>query len=948
MKNNLKKLLGLCLTVCMLCSGAAGFLPGSAAAEEGAADGFLIPGGQNFNQTLERTLGHSDSLTDSNAIDSLFSELYNVQIAPSNFNTTDSNSTVYYSTENFNLSTLNDTSGFLTTDTETGLIKLNTYPANQTIAGMTGSVPALKLGPNEAVISLTVDNFWIVDRKPATEAEKKNQTQVVLGKNSGTTLSVNGQEVVSNPDIAAIKALIQKARNSVETAKNLLQKLQEEQHKADLQALITQAEGFLSQAETADDKTLLSYVQTRGFDTLNGLAEAPASSARAFYAAENGTLNADVLGATLGIKSDDLVTFAARSGFTPEDLIEFFKSKNITLQDFADMMKIISDSGYSIGDFIEAGVLDNDGVGGLVVRLEDSSEGIQVKYTSPSGTTYQFCGAVVLSNGKQLQFGSCTNKKDTSQQFGEQTMDDAGTKCFFSTVYNETLGLYPGEMLMNRFMVIQDEARNPYVYWFDETGAQTLIGPLASVDPDGIIAQAFKDAGLENGLPRTKNANNTPENFEYLAHNLTFTVQQPSTCMRMGIELIQCKICGLQMAKDLPKSSHTLYKTERKEPSCTEEGYDEYWTCAVCHKRFSNIWGAEIQAPTPISALGHDLEHHEGQAPTCTEPGWDEYDTCKREGCDYTTFKEIPALGHDLTNHEAQAPTCTVGGWDTYQTCSRCDYSTYIAIAPDPQAHALVHHEAKAPTCTEAGWEAYDTCSRCDYSTYQEIAPDPQAHDLEHHEGKAPTCTEAGWEAYDTCSRCGYSTYQEIALLGHDLEHHDAKPATCTEAGCAAYDTCRREGCDYSTYSEIAPAPLGHDLVHHKGKAATCTEPGWEEYDTCKREGCDYTTYQEIAPDPQAHDLVHHDAKDPTCTEPGWDAYDTCSRCEYSTYQEKAPLGHSTKNVYTEETPDGYVYEIRCTRCEEVIGKGITTFEEMEEIGMENVEWDYSSLTPGS
>ena len=57
-----------------------------------------------------------------------------------------------------------------------------------------------------------------------------------------------------------------------------------------------------------------------------------------------------------------------------------------------------------------------------------------------------------------------------------------------STVYNEKLGLFPGEMLMNRYMVIQDEEGNPvlcsegyagYIDGKDEDGttiSRTLLG----------------------------------------------------------------------------------------------------------------------------------------------------------------------------------------------------------------------------------------------------------------------------------------------------------------------------------------------------------------------------------------------------------------------------------------------------------------------------------------
>ena len=180
--------------------------------------------------------------------------------------------------------------------------------------------------------------------------------------------------------------------------------------------------------------------------------------------------------------------------------------------------------------------------------------------------------------------------------------------------------------------------------------------------------------------------------------------------------------------------------------------------------------------------MNHDLEHHEAKAATCTEIGWEAYDTCKREGCNYSTYVELPALKHDLE-----------------------------------------HHEAKAPTCTETGWEAYDTCKRegCTYSTYKEIAA--LDHDLEHHEAKAATCTEIGWEAYDTCKRegCNYTTYVELPALNHDLEHHEAKAATCTEIGWEAYDTCKREGCDYTTYKEL-PA-LGHEDSNNDHLCNACS-----------------------------------------------------------------------------------------------------------------------------
>mgnify|MGYP005973869809 CR=1 FL=1 len=114
--------------------------------------------------------------------------------------------------------------------------------------------------------------------------------------------------------------------------------------------------------------------------------------------------------------------------------------------------------------------------------------------------------------------------------------------------------------------------------------------------------------------------------------------------------------------------------------------------CTTCGQSYGNI-----------NPNNHDLEHHEAKAATCTEVGWNAYNTCKREGCSYTTYKEIAALNHALVHHETKAPTCTAVGWEAYDTCSRCDYSTTkveIPMAP----HTWKDATTSAPkTCTVCG-----------------------------------------------------------------------------------------------------------------------------------------------------------------------------------------------------------------------------------------------------
>ena len=114
-------------------------------------------------------------------------------------------------------------------------------------------------------------------------------------------------------------------------------------------------------------------------------------------------------------------------------------------------------------------------------------------------------------------------------------------------------------------------------------------------------------------------------------------------------------------------ASHQLQLVETQPATCQAEGWTEYQYCTVCDF---------VSSHQVLPKLEHDLEHHEAKAPTATEKGWEAYDTCKREGCDYSTYVELPPLGHNLMqegnpnsglpHQEAQASTGTEPG----ETCA--------------------------------------------------------------------------------------------------------------------------------------------------------------------------------------------------------------------------------------------------------------------------------------
>ena len=124
-----------------------------------------------------------------------------------------------------------------------------------------------------------------------------------------------------------------------------------------------------------------------------------------------------------------------------------------------------------------------------------------------------------------------------------------------------------------------------------------------------------------------------------------------------------------------------------EEPTCTEEGNSEYWHCSACGKYFSDENAAnEIQKDSwVIPATGHGaLEHFIAKEPTCTEAGNSEYWSCPDCGQCFSDSEGqnaiekdtvvIPATAHSKKQHfEPTAATCTESGNSEYWYCPDCE-----------------------------------------------------------------------------------------------------------------------------------------------------------------------------------------------------------------------------------------------------------------------------------
>ena len=119
-------------------------------------------------------------------------------------------------------------------------------------------------------------------------------------------------------------------------------------------------------------------------------------------------------------------------------------------------------------------------------------------------------------------------------------------------------------------------------------------------------------------------------------------------------------------------NSHILKHTDAVEPTCTERGNMEYWTCELCGKMFSDAEGTHLIESAYVPAKGHQQELRNVVPATCTEGGYSGDTYCAICGELLWTGYYTPAPGHDWGKWTVtKEATETAEGVET-RTCARC------------------------------------------------------------------------------------------------------------------------------------------------------------------------------------------------------------------------------------------------------------------------------------
>jgi len=395
------------------------------------------------------------------------------------------------------------------------------------------------------------------------------------------------------------------------------------------------------------------------------------------------------------------------------------------------------------------------------------------------------------------------------------------------------------------------------------------------------------------------------EGHDYVVIDSKDPICKPREDATDGYITYECTKCGDTYTVTLPAPEEHNYVLTEQKPDCEVDGF-EIHTCTVC----------DYENEVAVPATGHTEETIKGYAATCEETGLTDGKKCTVCGKITKAQTVIPAKGHTYAKDDEGtviAPTCKEEGYTT-KYCTVCKNDIVqdgSIVAIDPLNHVKSHVVSAyvAPTCTEVGYTEGLECDECGKTTKRVEEIPALGHNIKNIAAKDPTCTEIGWDAYEKCTRCDYTTYVEKAALGHKLNptigHKDA--------------TCEVESYDFQyclVCGEQVKSNFGADALGHNWSAWTAVDADTHTR-TCQNAECDVVGGKVETAE---HNIVEHEAKEPTCTEVGWDAYVTCEDCDYTTYVEKAALGHRNERWVAQEatcTQDGWSDHIKCARCGE-------------------------------
>lgn len=150
-----------------------------------------------------------------------------------------------------------------------------------------------------------------------------------------------------------------------------------------------------------------------------------------------------------------------------------------------------------------------------------------------------------------------------------------------------------------------------------------------------------------------------------------------------------------------------------------------------------------------------------GKEPTCTEDGYQNAQVCKTCG-DIKSGDVLEALGHSLQTKEeiVLAASCSdLGIKKISVTCDRCDYQDEYSETISKTSHDYVIDPAKAATCTEDGITQGKHCKNCGFISQNQTKVFATGHDYVTNSKTTPASLleNGNIKKTDICTVCGHT-----------------------------------------------------------------------------------------------------------------------------------------------------------------------------------------------
>lgn len=261
-----------------------------------------------------------------------------------------------------------------------------------------------------------------------------------------------------------------------------------------------------------------------------------------------------------------------------------------------------------------------------------------------------------------------------------------------------------------------------------------------------------------------------------------------ATCTISGLHLYQCEWCEVFLVVEEPALGHSQsYTIEFNKGDVLNFDY-KINAVATYSNGLVITYTDSTSIATPldgVAVITADADVVPAVEPTCTEPGCTESYTCARCG-EEVGGEEIPALGHTNVTVEHKDATCTTDGVVGGTYCSVCEADKKAeveAVIPATGHNYVVH-------CENLNTE-YDAENYIDYlyshvkceNCGDEVVVNFHRHHfvLSEELSTAPTCTTAGENVY-VCS-CGMSYTEEVERTYHRDENGEILVNQCFNNG---------------------------------------------------------------------------------------------------------------------------------------------------------------------